>query len=257
MSSMQNLRGALTELDHAFGAAAYAKRPAAAEVRGSVGYEDSAAPPPGGDSATTVRPQSARPRASAAGGKMRCKHRPGKDLPWIDYDGAAGVQGEGLNGANVNGKKRAGSHDYGELLDEHLKKKRPERGERHAHEEINLMPSGEPMDAPTRNVAYLAAEQLKETTQSAVATIARIVALLGIDKALELLDKTERTEEAGGLFTAENQPRRRTKGGVFFFFVKQLTNRKEKAYIWPESVADPRKLFGKGLRPAAKRTSSR
>lgn len=63
-------------------------------------------------------------------------------------------------------------------------------------------------------------ESLGETDARALLQIERIIERIGLDFALQKLEEAERVEEQGGLMLADNS-RRRTKGGVFFFLVKQ------------------------------------
>lgn len=63
-------------------------------------------------------------------------------------------------------------------------------------------------------------ESLGETDARALLQIHRIIERIGLDFALEKLEQTEQTEAQGGLMLSDDS-RRRTKGGVFFFLVKQ------------------------------------
>lgn len=63
-------------------------------------------------------------------------------------------------------------------------------------------------------------ESLGETDARALLQIQRIIERIGLDFALEKLEQTEQTEAQGGLMLSDGS-RRRTKGGVFFFLVKQ------------------------------------
>jgi hypothetical protein len=63
-------------------------------------------------------------------------------------------------------------------------------------------------------------ESLQETDSRALLQLRRIIDLLGLDYALQKLNEAEKVEVEGGLMLSSGT-RRRTKGGVFFFLVKQ------------------------------------
>jgi hypothetical protein len=82
-------------------------------------------------------------------------------------------------------------------------------------------PTPPPNDqAPVKETARLIAEKLGEQQENPRQTILRSVRVLGIETALALLQKTHETEAAGGLLIPDGS-RRRTPGGVYFFFVRQ------------------------------------
>ncbi|KAG8462958.1 hypothetical protein KFE25_001731 [Diacronema lutheri] len=273
---MEGLSGALQELDHAFGGAAYASRRACTPAvhRSAVPY-DGVEPAP-----ELAPPRPARPpypAKRAAGPAHADKKRVERVLPrWVDLDDASAIldpatllaarkkphnapAGGGEDGAGggdgagdgpaagVDGAHAAAAAaepdphaDFERLLQTHVGSRR--EGDRRssapaddADLEPNLTPAGEEIDGATRNVARLVAARLDEAMRDAQRTIERILALLGTEKVLELLERAESTDTSGGLITHDGTRRRRTRGGVFFYFVKQMTNRKEKAYLWPAS----------------------
>jgi hypothetical protein len=72
-------------------------------------------------------------------------------------------------------------------------------------------------------IAALGESDIKPTVQ-----IERIVKRLGIAFAMEKLKEAEAVEADGGLTLANDSKRRRTKGGVFFYLVKQQLRQDER-----------------------------
>lgn len=288
---MQQLSGALEELDHAFGGAAYASRRAhvPALPRPAVPYD--------GLEPTlhvpVAQPAAARPQFPAKRAPTERKRGAERALPrWVDLDDAAAIQDSasllgarkkpragalgpaaeavlGADGAagSAPGPAAADADEpaaFEQLLQKHVQSQR--KRERRASAAMddaepapNQTPAGEPIDAATRNIARLVAARLEETMSDARRTIERTLALLGTEKVLELLERAEATDSSGGLLTSDGTKRRRTRGGIFFYFVKQMTNKKEKAYLWPASgggaaeapVAADSRLRGGGARGGA------
>jgi len=77
---------------------------------------------------------------------------------------------------------------------------------------------GEIRTDPLQVQAYIA-EVLHETEPTPIAQIADIIATIGSRKALKILVKALKIEEAGGLLI-RTRKRRRTLGGVFFFYAQ-------------------------------------
>lgn len=75
------------------------------------------------------------------------------------------------------------------------------------------------------------ATTLGETEKTPLATIERVLKVLGEEKALALLAETVRVEAEGGLLT-DDKARRRSPGGVFFKLVKNRTTSKERGRIF-------------------------
>ncbi len=76
------------------------------------------------------------------------------------------------------------------------------------------------------------AAALGETAGQAQAQIRRIVRLLGPERALAFLTRTEEVEAAGGLMLPGGS-RRRTKGGVYFRLVRDALSPEERRKIFP------------------------
>lgn len=255
---MESVRGALAELDHAFGGVAYTGRRA----------QPTAAPRPAVlyDGEPRSEPE---PAAHVPPTQQREKKRSQRALPrWIDLDGAgalmdvaalsatrkksrgvanpaAGSGDDDEARAELESAAAADSSDAADfeaLLRQHTDSRRGHEqraaGAATATPAPNLTPTGEPIDAATRNVARLISDRLEECTAGARLTVERILALLSTEKAIELLERAETTEAAGGLITSDGTRRRRTRGGIFFYFVKQITNKSEKAYVWQDAATE-------------------
>ncbi len=75
------------------------------------------------------------------------------------------------------------------------------------------------------------AKALGEKEEAPLATISRIVKVLGEEQALKILDETLKIEAEGGMKTDDGS-RRRTKGGVFFKLVKNQTTSRDRGRIF-------------------------
>jgi hypothetical protein len=253
---MESVLGALSELDHAFGGVAYKSRRAlpATASRPAVLYEG--------------EPQSKPESVAKAPWTQREKKRTQRALPrYIDLDSAGtlmdvaalsavrkkarGTQLPAPGGGDDNETRAelesaaadsSDAADFEALLQQHMDSRGGQEqrvmGTAMASLAPNLTPSGEPIDAATRNVARLISDRLEECVEGARLTVERIIALLGAEKAIELLERAEATETAGGLITMDGTRRRRTRGGIFFYLVKQITNKAEKAYVWQDAAAE-------------------
>lgn len=86
------------------------------------------------------------------------------------------------------------------------------------------------------------ATQLNETDPGPVKTIARLVCVVGQERALALLAETLAVEADGGLLTEDGQ-RRRSPGGVFFKLAKAQLSSRERGRIFgpPPKAATPKK----------------
>ncbi|MCG8346546.1 MAG: hypothetical protein MI924_02040 [Chloroflexales bacterium] len=71
-----------------------------------------------------------------------------------------------------------------------------------------------------RNTVQQIVQSLGETEDKPRGQIERIVTHLGIDQSLHFLQKTEQIEEQGGMMLTDGS-RRRSKGGVYFYLVRQ------------------------------------
>lgn len=71
-------------------------------------------------------------------------------------------------------------------------------------------------------------QTLEETDMKPQVQIERIVTMLGMDVAMERLQAAEQVETEGGLMRFDDTTKRRTKGGVFFFLVKQWLREQER-----------------------------
>jgi hypothetical protein len=81
------------------------------------------------------------------------------------------------------------------------------------------------------NVVDKIATSLGETEKSPLATIGRVVKVLGEEKSLALLEETLKIEAGDGMLT-EGKTRRRTAGGVFFKLAKNQTSSQERGKIF-------------------------
>jgi hypothetical protein len=75
------------------------------------------------------------------------------------------------------------------------------------------------------------ANKLGETDPSVKQSVKRIVTTLGQETALTLLEESLDIESAGGMMTADGS-RERTRGGVFFFLVKQRCTNAQRRRIF-------------------------
>ncbi|KAJ1618697.1 hypothetical protein T492DRAFT_1090898 [Pavlovales sp. CCMP2436] len=265
---MEPLRGALEELEHAFGGVAYtaARAHASTAPRPQVPYDGvkPGAAPPAGPQRSHHRSGSQRPHPA-----QRPKKRVDTLPRWVDLDDAATPRDpallaaacaghkkgpgcneaddtEGADGAVVLGADAPGGFEALLLQHVHSRPGRERRDSEGAQPASNLTLAGEPIDDATRNVARLVSARLEETMDDARGTIERIIALLGTEKVLELLERAESTDSSGGLLTCDGTKRRRTRGGIFFYLVKQMTNRKEKSYLWPSVSSGETQSAGRG-----------
>ena len=87
-----------------------------------------------------------------------------------------------------------------------------------------------PPKPPDPAVQRIAAE-LGESESQPLAHITRIVATLGEERALGLLQQASEIEQRGGMMLPDGS-RRRTPGGVFFRLVRDHTSPQERARIW-------------------------
>jgi hypothetical protein len=91
----------------------------------------------------------------------------------------------------------------------------------------------EPDPAVDQLVADIAA-QLGESEEEPLGTIRRVVVRLGSESALALLQEAQAIEAQGGLWLSDGS-RRRTPGGVFFFLVRERTEKPDRlAIFYPE-----------------------
>jgi hypothetical protein len=97
------------------------------------------------------------------------------------------------------------------------------------------------------------ADDLGEAEAQPRATIWRSVKALGIEQAQALLARTHEIDAAGGMMTADNT-RRRTPGGVYFALVREMTNGKDRFFIFgtqKPAHAKPASAPQKTVTPAA------
>jgi hypothetical protein len=93
------------------------------------------------------------------------------------------------------------------------------------------------------------AQELGERRPQPVGHICRIVEIMGVDFADELLRETQVVEEAGGIFL-EREQRRRTIGGVFFYLVRERLTDEQRRQIFPKEKQRPASKRQHGERPA-------
>jgi hypothetical protein len=89
--------------------------------------------------------------------------------------------------------------------------------------------SPETIEATTRQIAG----DLNETQTAPMEQIKRIIEVLGSETALRLLGQTKEVESQGGLTIADGS-RRRTIGGVFFYYARRQMKADERRYVWPD-----------------------
>jgi hypothetical protein len=89
-------------------------------------------------------------------------------------------------------------------------------------------------DPAVLQVAAEIADQLGETEEQPRGTILRVVERLGAEAALAFLQEAQAVEAQGGLWLGDGS-RRRTPGGVFFYLVRQRTEKPDRlAIFYPE-----------------------
>jgi hypothetical protein len=85
------------------------------------------------------------------------------------------------------------------------------------------------------------ASTLGETDKSPVATIGRLVKVMGEERALAVLDEALKIEAEGGTLTDDGS-QRRTPGGVYFKLVKSQVTAKERQVIFGPAWAPAKKI---------------
>src|SRR5574338_1301580 len=100
-----------------------------------------------------------------------------------------------------------------------------------------------PQSNPAWEVTKQIAETLNEKTYSAKKIIRAIVHHYGTEQTLALLQETLTIEANGGLMT-NDQSRRRTVGGVFFFLAKGRMPKETVKQIFPHYTAGKAKNKG-------------
>jgi hypothetical protein len=93
------------------------------------------------------------------------------------------------------------------------------------------------------------AQALAERRPQPVGHIRRIVEIMGVEFADDLLGETQAVEAAGGLFL-ERENRRRTIGGVFFYLVRERLTDEQRRQIFPKQKQRPASKRQRGKRPA-------
>jgi hypothetical protein len=88
-------------------------------------------------------------------------------------------------------------------------------------------------DTELKQKAQNLAQRLEETEEQTLQVIEKIYQLMGEEFAEEFYEKTEGRQSSGGLNTMDKK-RRRTKGGVFFYLVKEVLPEKLKNQIFIE-----------------------
>jgi len=94
------------------------------------------------------------------------------------------------------------------------------------------------------------AQALGERYPKPVNNIRRIIEMMGVEFADELLRETQAVEAAGGLFL-EREQRRRTIGGVFFYLVRERLTNEQHRQIFPKVKQSAAAKRQRGERPAA------
>ena len=92
------------------------------------------------------------------------------------------------------------------------------------------------MSALRAQLVHILAQRLGETEPAPIAQIARICECMPPERILELVQRTERIEQAGGMHVYGTE-RRKTKAGVFFWLARtrkygQLT-KAQRRYCYP------------------------
>jgi len=96
----------------------------------------------------------------------------------------------------------------------------------------------------------------KQLNESAVERLRWVVAYLGPDVALEVMDDTLKIEEQGGMLV-QNGSRRRTPGGIFFSLVKKGINKQDRRKLFPYTPSNQNKLWPKRRRGAYNNSNNR
>lgn len=87
--------------------------------------------------------------------------------------------------------------------------------------------------ADIKQLAKTLAKTLKERNKHAIRLIEQLIELMGIDFVQETMAEVQHIEiEKGGMMTNDGK-RRRTRGGVFFYLIKQKLNREQREIIFP------------------------
>ena len=94
------------------------------------------------------------------------------------------------------------------------------------------------MTSPAEPTGALIADKLGEKDTLPREQIQRIVARLGAQAALALLDETLAREAQGGLMLPDGS-RRRTPGGAYFYIVRRRVSKEDWAFINPASQERP------------------
>jgi hypothetical protein len=92
------------------------------------------------------------------------------------------------------------------------------------------------------------AQALGERYPQPVGHIRRIVEIMGVEFADELLRETQAVETAGGMFL-ERENRRRTIGGVFFYLVRDRLTDEQRRQIFPKEKQRSGSKRQRGERP--------
>ena len=90
-----------------------------------------------------------------------------------------------------------------------------------------------------RDYAQEVAKILGENDEQPISQIEQLVELLGRDFVQEQLEETQKIEEKGGLKTDDNK-RRRTMGGTFFYIVKGKMDESVRQKIFPNFGKTPK-----------------
>lgn len=99
------------------------------------------------------------------------------------------------------------------------KKRHQEKQQKKEQVKLSEVQQRQQEKAIRKTISHLI-ETLGETDMKPLVQIERIVLRLGVDVSLERLQEAERVEAQGGLPRSDDETKRRTKGGVFFFLVK-------------------------------------
>ena len=102
----------------------------------------------------------------------------------------------------------------------------------------------------TRAIAATIAQELGETQSVPINQIRRIVQRLGAEAALAFLQEAQQIEAQGVLMLPDGS-RRGTRGGVFFFLVRQRIPPEDRAVIFPAWSKRPTSPAGTPHAPAA------
>jgi hypothetical protein len=103
---------------------------------------------------------------------------------------------------------------------------------------------------PSELAAQIASE-LNEVNSGAMEQIHRLIEIAGEDLVQSLLEKTREIENKGGMFvTSDNEARRRTPGGVFFYLVKEQITEDQRKIVFP-SLPRKKKIIPIEIGPEA------